>query len=84
MKNHCATVKIKLDNIDRLNELFNNVCVLTYLNDLVFANIDDKILFHKELGSMDRSAILYLKEKQIEAVSQLHELLHSSEFTISE
>ena len=79
-----STVKVKLDDIDKLNSLFSDICVLTYLGDLVFANIDDKIVFNKKFGPIDRSAAMYLREKQIETVSQLYELLYSPEFTISE
>lgn len=74
--------KIKIEDIDEIDQLAEKLKMLTYLQGLICLDIDHK-LCEQEFDSARIEATIYLWEKQCQSVSRLIEILSNSDFTKS-
>ena len=70
--------KMKLSNVDKLDELCNELVAVTFLQGHII--IDDYIDYGEEFSFIYNYARQYLFEKQEKIILELHDLIHNYGF----
>jgi len=68
-------LKIRIDDVDRIFALINDIGVLTYLQGLVQNDVEEQDMIDKKLGFVYKEASSYLLENQLEKISELSGIL---------
>lgn len=68
-------LKIRIDAVDRIFALINDIGVLTYLQGLVQNDVEEQDMIDKKLGFVYKEASSYLLENQLEKISELSGIL---------
>ncbi len=73
---------IKLEDIDLLYALIEEISILTYIQDILNFDIDYGNFHAKELHNAHTYAPSFVLSRQIETVSRIWELLTKSDFGV--
>lgn len=73
-------IKVKLEDIDKMEDLIDDLNVLTYLRGLVLSDGDGETDTSREERDLRVSSAYYLLDLQEETVSSIRELFRKEDF----
>ena len=73
-------IKVKLEDIDKMEDLIDDLNVLTYLRGLVLSDGDGETDISREERDLRVSSAYYLLDLQEETVSSIRELFRKEDF----
>ncbi len=77
-------LKIKLELINELHNIFFELATITYLQDVIRDENDKNDFYVEGFEFLKGEGRLFLLDKQIDAISRMKELLFKDDFNIGE